>query len=167
MKLSEAKPIIEALMSDSPIAEITHWLNHAYEGDGDDSYCESCADKAKAALISGLVGEDLPAWDNCTEETLEIYHDYMESDGSRTCDACGKILAVALTDCGVDSELSHFEESGVETALEWRAIAAVIDAIDYVEGARFVALQQPEAVALYDRTVALVEKYLPKLEGKS
>jgi len=72
-----------------------------------------------------------------------------------------------LTMSGLKSELSHFETYGITTASEWRSVYAIVEAMDYVESIWFVATRQPQEVALYDRTVALVEKYLPKLEGKS
>lgn len=76
------------------------WLD-ARETDTDQgpSYCTECGDKEIEKL-----------------NAAHPEHDYFlaggygyESDGQEFCDCCGCFLHTSLTDCGIESELEHFD----------------------------------------------------------
>src|SRR4030067_1379164 len=108
------------------------------ETDGED-YCYDCA--------LNLAGEE-----NMVREGGP-----MDSEGSRVCNGCGKILAVDLTLGGVESELEHFETYPPEDDIRHRR-----NLIDILEGIR----SEEKESKLYLQAVGLVDEYLRNLNTK-
>lgn len=95
-----------------------------------------------------------------------------ESEGPVNCGLCGCTLWVSLLEYGVESELDHFEENGITGGDDWQCFLDVMEGIEYVEREGYPDkwdMRKPREVEkarrLYARTIALLEKYLPKQEA--
>lgn len=83
-----------------------HWISSDGDGDPDEglSYCLKCGE----ALVKEL-NEEEP--DGC----YVLRSGDTESDHLPFCETCGDMLDFGgLTECGVDEELAHYEEHGLD-----------------------------------------------------
>lgn len=153
-----------------PEAKERCWLEHTVYGFHNEDYCYDCADIAYQILINRefhRLQRHHPLWYDCTAGNLYILPDDMsDSDGCSICEHCGAILDIELTDCGIDSELSHFEYQGFaagcrELLNDYRHFIDILYEVECIETtwypSKFTSLEEyNKTLSFYNRAVKLI-----------
>lgn len=134
-RLWEIESFVEARQS-SP--ERMYWK--VDDASGED-FCHDCI---KKELPDGEYGEDYEGGYG------------LESDGSRVCCKCGKLLDYTLTNYGIDYEIEHFEEypPDLNNPDQCYEIAAIAGGIAWDDKKRIRRLLAIMKAANWDKVVA-------------